>query len=58
MTAFNKPEDFILALVEVGGDYAAYPRYARRPLDKEPGFAQVSVNYDLKTLLKLSKPLS
>lgn len=55
VTALNKPEDFILALVEVDGDYASYPRYVRRSFDREPGFAQVSVNYDLKKLLELSE---
>jgi superfamily II DNA or RNA helicase len=55
LAALNKPEDFILALVEVDGDYAAYPRYVRRPFDKEPGFTEVSVNHDLKKLLALSE---
>jgi hypothetical protein len=55
VTALNKPEDFILALVEVDGEHAAQPRYVRRPFDKEPGFADVSVNKDLKKLLDLSE---
>lgn len=58
VTALNKPEDFILALVEVDGDYAADPRYVRRPFDKEPGFTEVSANHDLKKLLALSEPPS
>jgi hypothetical protein len=58
MTALNKPEDFILALVEVNGDYAAGPRYVRRPFDKEPGFTEVSANHDLKKLLANSMPPS
>lgn len=55
ITALNKPEDFILALVEVDDDYAAYPRYIRRPFDKEPEFAEVSTNHDLKKLLERSE---
>ena len=58
LTALNKPEDFILALVEVDGDHAAQPRYVRRPFDKEPGFTEVSANHDLKKLLDLSEPPS
>jgi len=56
LTALNKPEDFILALVEVDGDHAAQPRYVRRPFEKKPGFTEVSVNHDLKKLLDISEP--
>lgn len=58
VTALNKPEDFIFALVEVEGDHAADSRYVRRPFDREPGFSEVSVNYDLKKLLANSMPPS
>ena len=58
VTALNKPEDFILALVEVDGEHAAEPRYVRRPFDKEPGFTEVSANHDLKKLLGMSEPPS
>ena len=51
MAGLNKPEDFILALVEVDGDSAA-PRYVRRPFSAEPDFAATSVNYSLKELLE------
>ena len=49
LTSFNKPEDFILALVEVDGDNAT-PLYIRRPFQREPDFGVTSVNYDLKEL--------
>lgn len=49
LTALNKPEDFILALVEVDGD-SATPRYVRRPFQREPDFGVTSVNYALKEL--------
>ena len=58
VAALNRPEDFILALVEVDGERAAEPRYVRRPFDKEPGFTEVSANHDLKKLLAMSKPPS
>jgi hypothetical protein len=50
LTALNKPEDFILALLEVDGA-SALPRYVRRPFWREPDFGVTSVNYDLRELL-------
>jgi superfamily II DNA or RNA helicase len=49
LTAFNKPEDFILAIVEVDGEEAV-PRYLRRPFQREPDFGVTSVNYDWSKL--------
>jgi hypothetical protein len=54
LTGLNKPDDFILALVEVKGD-SATPRYVRRPFQKEPDFAAASVNYQLKELFSRSE---
>ena len=50
MAGLNKPEDFILALVEVNGGLAT-PRYVRQPFEREPDFAATSVNYSLKELM-------
>ena len=50
-TALNKPDDFILAIVEVDSDTAREPRYIRRPFQREPDFGVTSVNYDLDELL-------
>jgi hypothetical protein len=50
LTALNKPEDFILAIVEVDGE-TAKPQYVRNPFRKEPDFGVTSVNYDLAKLL-------
>jgi hypothetical protein len=56
ITGLNKPDDFILALVEVDGD-SVKPRYVWRPFNSEPDFAATSVNYDLKELLaKAAEP--
>jgi len=55
LTALNKPEDFILAIVEVEGETAQTPRYIRRPFQKEPDFGVTSVNYDLKEMLERSE---
>jgi SNF2 family DNA or RNA helicase len=51
LTALNKPEDFLLAIVQVDGDRVADPRYVTRPFGKEPDFGVTSVNYDLAELL-------
>jgi superfamily II DNA or RNA helicase len=51
LTALNKPDDFILAVVQVDGDEARPPRYVRGPFQKEPDFGVTSVNYDAAELL-------
>jgi superfamily II DNA or RNA helicase len=53
LTGLNKPDDFILALVEIDGDRAT-PRYVRRPFQREPDFGVTSVNYDFNGLLERS----
>lgn len=54
MAGLNKPDDFVLAVVEVDGDVTT-ARYVRRPFKREPDFAATSVNYDLGELLALAK---
>ena len=51
LTALNKPDDFILAIVEIDGEVAT-PRYIRQPFQREPDFGVTSVNYDLGELLE------
>lgn len=48
--SLNKPDDFILAIVEFDGD-AQRVHYVRRPFQREPDFGVTSVNYDLAELL-------
>jgi hypothetical protein len=55
LTALNKQDDFILAIVEVDGDQARKPRYIRRLFQREPDFGVTSVNYDLDKLLEKSE---
>jgi len=65
LAALNKPEDYILAIVEVdledsaSGDgakaRAGAPRYIRRPFRQEPGFAVTSVNFSIAELSKLAR---
>ncbi|MEZ4503014.1 MAG: helicase-related protein [Dehalococcoidia bacterium] len=49
--SLNKPDDFILAMVEFLGDAAHRVRYLRRPFRREPDFGVTSVNYDFAELL-------
>jgi hypothetical protein len=55
LTALNKQDDFILAIVEVDGETAGEPRYIHRPFQREPDFGVTSVNYDLPELLSRSE---
>ena len=57
-TAFNKPDSFVLAIVEVDGHTTREPHYIRKPFQKEPDFGVTSVNYNLSELLARSEPPS
>ena len=67
LTALNKPEQFILVVVEVdlpapsearqaGGEKAAKITYVRKPFVREPDFGVTSVNYKLVDLLAKGEP--
>jgi len=58
LTALNKPEQFILAIVEVAPENgeAATPCYVRWPFTHEPDFAVTSVNYKLPELMARGGP--
>jgi len=49
--SLNKPEDFILAIVEFQADNACRVHYVRQPFQREPDFGVTSVNYDFAELL-------
>ena len=49
--SFNKPEDYILAIVEFRDDGSHGVHYLRRPFQREPDFGVTSVNYDFAELL-------
>jgi hypothetical protein len=49
--SLNKPEDFILAIVEFLDGDAHRVHYVRRPFQREPDFGVTSVNYDFAELL-------
>jgi hypothetical protein len=48
--SLNKPDDYILAIVEFVGD-GRRVHYVRRPFSREPDFGVTSVNYGLRELL-------
>ena len=51
LSALNKPEQYILAIVEVDAEIARAPIYIRKPFVREPDFGVTSVNYKLAELL-------
>ena len=50
LTALNKPDDFILAIVRFDEDGGHDVRYVREPFRQEPDFGAVSVNYRMEEL--------
>lgn len=54
--SLNKPEDFILAIVEFTGVDTHHTHYLRRPFQREPDFGVTSVNYDFADLLARAEP--
>jgi len=48
--SLNKPDDFILAIVEFEGETQRV-HYVRRPFQREPDFGVTSVNYNFSELL-------
>jgi superfamily II DNA or RNA helicase len=55
--SLNKPEDFILAIVEFAGDDHRV-HYVRDPFKREPDFGVTSVNYSFAELLVRAKEAS
>ena len=56
LTALNKPEAFILALVEVDGSKTKL-LYLRDPFRNAPDLSAVSVNYDIRDLIQNAEVL-
>lgn len=50
LTALNKPEEFILAIVEVDGD-DTHTIYLKHPFRNAPDFTATSVNFDIQDLV-------
>ena len=56
--SLNKPEDFILGIVEFLADDSHQVHYVRQPFQREPDFGVTSVNYDFPELLARAHPPS
>lgn len=55
--SLNKPEDFILAIVEFMQDESNRVHYLRHPFQREPDFGVTSINYNFaKLLLRAEEP--
>ncbi|MDX9869912.1 MAG: DUF3883 domain-containing protein, partial [Candidatus Cloacimonadales bacterium] len=50
LTSFNKPDEYILAIVEVDGD-STKTVYLKKPFSERPDFAATSVNYNITELM-------
>ena len=55
ITSLNKPEDYILAIVQVSQEYVNAPRYVWQPFDVEPAFGVTAQQFKLKHLLDKSE---
>ena len=51
LTSLNKPDDYILAIVEFQEEGQHRVHYLRQPFQREPDFGVTSVNYDFAELL-------
>ncbi len=56
ITALNKPDAVVLAIVQFSAGFASESRYIREPFQKEPDFGATSVTYKLSELLERSEP--
>jgi hypothetical protein len=56
LTSLNKPEDYILAIVELLDGDEPRVHYVRHPFQREPDFGVTSVNYALTELLARAEP--
>ena len=56
LTALNRPDEFILAIVEVDGD-TTHTIYLKNPFKNAPDFTATSINYDIQDLIRESEVL-
>ena len=54
LTCLNKPDQFILAIVQVEDGAALAPRYVRQPFTQDLDFTAMGVNHHLQRLLEMS----
>lgn len=56
LAALNAPEAYFLALVRVESGFAREPVYIQRFVQREPGFAETAVVFNIDDLLSLAAP--
>ena len=56
LASLNSPEAFILAVVRVSAGFAHQPAYVRRFAQREPGFAETAVVFNLEDLISSATP--
>ena len=56
LASLNSPEAFILAVVRVSAGFAHQPAYVRRFAQREPGFAETAVVFNLDDLMTSGTP--
>jgi superfamily II DNA or RNA helicase len=56
ITSLNKPEDYILVIVQVNAEFVHQPRYVWQPFEVEPAFGVTAQQFKLKHLLEKSEP--
>ena len=54
LTALNKPDEFILAIVEVDGTQTK-TIYIRKPFTNRPDQGACSVNYEIADLIRIGE---
>ena len=52
LTALNRPDEFVLAIVEVDGDQT-HAVYLKRPFNAAPDIGATSVNYEIADLMQI-----
>jgi hypothetical protein len=53
LASLNAPEAFVLAIVQVDGGFAREPVYVRQFFNRELGFAETAVVFNVSDLLSL-----
>jgi hypothetical protein len=56
LASLNAPEAFILAIVPVASGFAQEPIYIRRFANREPGWSETGVIFNLTSLLSTGSP--
>jgi len=56
ITSLNKPDSYILAIVQVGSNSVQAPRYVWRPFETEPAFGVTAQQFNINHLLGRSEP--